>query len=70
MPRREWAPPDLRLKLFEVTFSCGGAIDRRLVWAPSEGSAGRVVRDHASDFGLPHELVVVRRVRAAARAAA
>lgn len=61
MAARNWAPPDVRLRLFELTIACGGTIERRQVWAPSEKSAARVIRDNPSSFGL-NEGVVVRRV--------
>jgi hypothetical protein len=57
------SPPEISLRYFEVRFSCGGQPGIRNVWAPSERSASRVLREHPSSWGLAHEAVLVTHVR-------
>jgi hypothetical protein len=55
-------PPDVRLKWFRVAFTCAGTPGHRYMYGPSERAVSRVLREHPSMFGLPHETVLVGRV--------
>jgi hypothetical protein len=50
------------LRLFEVSYLCGGERGSRQVWAPDAAGASQFVRDRASLLGLRFSTVLVTRV--------
>lgn len=46
-----------RMNLYELRYRCGSHTGTRRVWASSHRQAQRLLTDHPSVFGIPHERV-------------